>query len=305
MGADIMLNRSSLELGIDSRLGGGCTYLHYRRADGLPPIDLLRPSPVDDCAVVFESACFAMLPFSNRLIDSRLRMAGGTGLTLPPNSDRVGVPVHGVGWMNDWEITAKESDQVTLTYRHAANVYWPFAMECTQTVRLTADGVRFEADICNVGTRMMPAGLGFHPRFALAADAVVTLGAPSVWLQDLAGDPTSLVPVQENERFDFLAPRLATSVDLNHCFAGWSGVATLDFPSIQLSMCLSASPELRHLVVYRLPGQPWLCIEPVSHAIGALSLDALASEHHGARVLRPGQCFSGSMEISLHDHSLM
>lgn len=304
MGADIVLSRSSLELGIDSRLGGGCTYLRYRRANELPPIDLLRPLPVDS-AVAFESSCFAMLPFSNRLIEGRLRVVGGSDLTLPPNSDRVGVPVHGVGWMNDWEITAKQSDQVTLTYRHAANAYWPFAMECAQTIGVVDDRVRFEASICNRGNSNMPAGLGFHPRFALAPDTVVTFGAPSVWLQDSVGRPTRLVAATEDEYFDFSTPRLAQSVELNHCFAGWSGLAALDFPSDQLSVCVSASPELRHLVVYRLPGQPWLCIEPVSHATGALSLDALASALHGARVLRPGQFFSGSMEISLHDHSLV
>lgn len=303
MGADIVLSRRSLELGIDSRLGGVCTYLQYRRTDGLAPINLLRPLPVDRAAA-FESSCFAMLPFSNRLIDGRLCVAGGSDQTLPPNSDRVGVPIHGVGWMTDWEIAAQQSDHVRLTYRHAANTYWPFAMVCTQTIGVVDDRVRFEASICNLSNSNMPAGLGFHPRFALAPDTVVTLGAPTVWLQDSVGRPTRLVAATGDECFDFSIPRLARSVELNHCFAGWQGLAALDFPSDQISMCVSASPELRHLVVYRLPGQPWVCIEPVSHATGALSLDALASTLHGARVLRPGQFFSGSMEISLHDHSL-
>ncbi len=303
MGADIVLRHKSLEMGIDSRLGGACTYLNYSRAHGLPFLDVLRQLPADS-QVAFESACFAMLPFSNRLMDSRLRMAAGTDLKLPPNSERVAVPVHGVGWMNAWEVTAKESNQVTLAYRHAANAHWPFPMVCTQTIGVFDGCVRFEASVCNTGQSSMPAGLGFHPRFALTPDAVVTLGVQSVWLQDSLGCPTHSVDVTDHDSFDFSVPRSAQSVALNHCFAGWSGQATLDFPGHQLSVCLSASPELRHLVVYRLPGQAWLCIEPVSHAIGALSLDALASKLHGGRVLQPGECLSGSIEISLNDYSV-
>lgn len=205
--------------------------------------------------------------------------------------------------MTAWGIEAQTPDQVQLVYRHAANAHWPFAMECTQRIALTDDGVQWEAGICNVGTEAMPVGLGFHPRFALSPDALVTLAAPTVWLQDEHGQPVNPVPVQLDPRFDYGTPQPAHSLVLNHCFAHWSGVATLDRPVDQLSVRVSASPTLRHLMVYRLPGAPWLCVEPVSHATGALSLEAMDPTRDGVQVLLPGQRLSGAMDIRLRDYS--
>lgn len=92
----LTLRHGPLELGLDVRLGGCCTYLRYQRGDDSPPLDVLRPLP-PDCADPFEAACFVMLPFSNRLFGGRLRMPAGPDLTLPNNSGRVASPVHGVG----------------------------------------------------------------------------------------------------------------------------------------------------------------------------------------------------------------
>ena len=84
---------------------------------------------------------------------------------------------------------------------------------------------------------------------------------------------------------------------LNHCFRDWHGPVDIERPAVGISIQMRASDNLRHLVVYRTTGQPWLCIEPASHATGALSLERMNSGKNGLRLLQPGECFHGWMEL--------
>jgi aldose 1-epimerase len=83
----------------------------------------------------------------------------------------------------------------------------------------------------------------------------------------------------------------------DHCHAGWRGPVCLTHPRRQIALSVTASAELEHLMVYRRPGQPWLCLEPVSHATGALSLPALNTPASGARLLAPGERWSVWMNL--------
>ena len=125
------------------------TRLRYCRSEWAAPHDVLRALPEDSCDP-FEAACFAMLPFSNRLFDGQLHVPGREPLTLAPNCDRIDVPVHGVGWMSGWTIASISDHQVVLILRHASNRYWPFEMMCSQRITVTDEGVRFEVSVCNI-----------------------------------------------------------------------------------------------------------------------------------------------------------
>lgn len=303
MGADVSLRCGPIELGINPDLGGCCTRLIYQRNDRFAPADVLRPLPADSHDP-FEAACFAMLPYSNRLLDGQLWMHSGDKLEIAKNCSRVEFPIHGVGWMHAWDVALVDADKVHMTYHHAADRYWPFAMDCTQTMTLTPDGVQVEASVRNLARTPMPAGLGFHPRFHLSPDATVTLGAKTVWQQDDRGYPMTRVSVHDQARFDYCAPTAGETIAMNHCFADWCGMASISRPLDQFSVRLTASANLRHLVVYRLAGAGWLCMEPVSHATGALSLESLQSNGNGAHMVSPGECLVASMAIQLFDDSL-
>jgi galactose mutarotase-like enzyme len=62
---------------------------------------------------------------------------------------------------------------------------------------------------------------------------------------------------------------------------------------------MRASSELDHLQVYRPPGVPWLCVEPVSQATGAWSLPQVHQASAGLRWLPPGGEFQGWMALSV------
>ncbi len=298
MGADVTLRHGCFEVQVDSRLGGSCTRLRYCPGTGAQSYDVLSALPAGSCDP-FEAACFALLPYSNRLFGGQLLVPGSEPMTLAPNCNRIDVPVHGVGWMYGWTIASISDHQVDLTLHHEPNHYWPFEMMCTQRITVTDDGVRFEASVCNITDVAMPAGLGFHPRVNLVPNAKVALNAQAVWQQDEGGYPTINMPVNDVERFDYRTARSAQSVAMNHCFALWSGLAQLDLPDIPLTVHLSASPNLCYLMVYRKSEMPWLCIEPVSHATGAFSLATLNTPAHGTQWLAPGETLAGWMDLQI------
>ena len=143
----------------------------------------------------------------------------------------------------------------------------------------------------------MPAGLGFHPWFAIDEDSTVCFAAEAVWMKDGQGLPASALPAGSAPDFEFSSPRLATELVQDHCHAGWRGPVCLTHPRRQIALSVTASAELEYLMVYRRPGQPWLCLEPVSHATGALSLPALSTPASGARLLAPGERMSVWMNL--------
>jgi aldose 1-epimerase len=242
-----------------------------------------------------------LVPYSNRLYDGRLFTRQRGTLTLAPNREGVRHPVHGVGWSKRWELRASARSRVTLAYQHAADAHWPHAHACSLSVTLGPRSARFALALQNLSSEPMVAGLGLHPFLMLEADTMLHFSAKAVWDQDAAGWPRRLVPVAGHARFDFETPRRAQEVELNHCYAQWAGVAALHRPQQGLTVRVTADSALAHLVVYRPAAQPWICIEPVSHATGAFSLGALHGRAQGLRWLAPRRTLRASMEIRVID----
>lgn len=272
--------------------------MRWQDGPAASPIDLLAWNGPSTRENPFEVASFALVPYSNRLFDGLLLTPDGS-LTLPCNAAGIDTPVHGLGWRTPWHTTHAEAQTLSLRYDHAADAHWPFAHACEQSIALSEGAVRFSLRLTNLSDRPMPAGLGFHPWFALAEDSRLRFEAATVWMQDARGRPTLPVPPKPDERFGFSQWRSAQTVEQNHCHGGWSGQADLRLPGHGLELTLSASPELNHLMVYRKAGQPWLCLEPVSHANGAWSLEHMQSIEAGARMLAPGAALEAWMQIAV------
>lgn len=285
----------SLLMDLDS---GACKQLRWTERDNDNPVDLLawhQPQPIHK---PFEVGSFVLVPYSNRLFDSKLLSPSGT-FTLPANYPSSNVPVHGLGWRKKWQCVTREPQRVVLVYSHLSDDHWPFAHNCEQTVTLNQGQVEFHLKVKNNGEQPMPAGLGFHPWFALDHASQVRFGPTSVWLQDERGWPTVKTSSSGLENFDFTEWRSAQTVIQNHCHSDWSGRADLHLHEKKLSIQLTASSNLNHLIVYRKPGQDWLCLEPVSHATGAFSLPHVKMSQAGDHLLAPGDSMEAWMRISV------
>lgn len=269
MDGALTLRHGPLALTVRPGQGGACSGLTWS-PPGRGPLDLWRPLP--SAGEVFEAACFPLVPYSNRLFDGRLLTRAGERL-LPRNHARVEHPVHGLGWRHAWRVLDRGRSHASLAYRHEADAHWPFTHSATQTITLCDRSLRMALTLKNEGATPMPAGLGFHPRFAIDA-----------------GDRV---------RWDAHGDRPTEHIELNDCFSGWRGAARLDRRRAGLRLRLRTGALLRHLMVYRLPGQPWLCLEPVSHATGAFSRPSMHDAAHGALELAPGRSLGGWMELRI------
>ena len=264
----LTLAHGPLALGVDPEQGAACHGLTWT-PPAAPAVELWRPWP--EGSEVFEAASFALVPYSNRLFEGCLLSSAGPR-HLPRNHARVECAVHGLGWRRAWQVLGQSPTQLRLAYQHTADVHWPFDHRAEQALSLGPSGLRVDLRLHNTGAEPMPAGMGLHPRFAIDED-------------DRLHGPGG-------------APQRAGDIVCNAGQA-WGGWLSLERPACGLRLEMRADPLLAHLMVYRLPGQPWLCLEPVSHATGAFSRPELHDAAHGARELAPGQSMQAWVELQV------
>lgn len=241
--------------------------------------DLLRPA--SDAALASgtgrDTACYPLLPFSNRIANGRLAV-GDDVIQLRTNWPGVRHPMHGDGWAQVWDVVRQDRRSAELAYAHEAGAGisgWPFRYRARQTFVLYETGLTVELSIENLEDRDVPAGLGLHPFFVRDADAELACRLAGVWHTDAEVLPLQRVPVPPE--WDFSASRRVDGLGLDHCFDGWDGAAAITWPQRGLRLVLSATEAFRHLVIYVPDGQRHFCVEPVSHANGAVGQTRLAA----------------------------
>lgn len=291
--AAVSLRRGALELQVLPAQGACCAALIHH-APGRAALHLLRPLP-DGSQDLFESAAYVLVPYSNRLFGQRLLAGAGNVRQIARNRPGLADPVHGVGWMKAWSVTGHSPDRLTLASRHEADAHWPYTHACELQLAVDDSQACFRLTLRNLSETPMPVGLGFHPFLAIDDDSEVFFRTAGRWEQDAQGLPTRLAP----SPYSPTQGLRAAALELNHCHSGWSGTLRLTRPRHGISVEMRASKELDHLQVYRRPGVPWLCAEPVSHATGAWSLPQVHHASAGLRWLPPGAEFQGWMAISV------
>jgi len=294
----VCLRQGPLELQCLPGLGACCAALRHHSGNGAPATDILRPLPAGDCDP-FASGFFAMVPYANRLFGQVLQSDGQGPRQIALNRAGVPHPVHGVGWMQPWQVVRSSPAALQLAYERAPDAHWPFAHGAAMDIRLSAQALRIELALHNRSQEPMPAGMGFHPWLMAERDAELRFDAQHVWRQDATGLPLERIAPAQDAQLDCAHGRLVHGLDLNHCYASWCGTAELRRPSAGLRVQLRASADQGHLQVYRPPGQPWVCVEPQSHATGAFSLPACHLPVHGVRWLAPGATMRAWIEVTV------
>jgi aldose 1-epimerase len=253
---------------------------------GLPVLRCTPPEALDSVRL---SASYPLVPYSNRLAHCRFEWQGQTHHTQPnfPNSPH---SLHGVGWLRAWTVVQAQADQVQLRYSHAPDADWPFAFEAEQHIRLTPDALHMTLSMRNTGAQAQPAGLGWHPYFVRREGAQLDIDLASRWDKDASELPLAETPV------DGLHARVDT-LDLDHCFAGWPGVARLRDPQMSLSL----HSDLRWLVVFTPTGRDFYCVEPVSHRNDAIH--SPEPQAQGLVSLAPGDTLRSQMRLQIEDRT--
>jgi aldose 1-epimerase len=275
----VELRAGSLRLALRPDLGASIAGLWH---DGVP---VLRSTEPDALSGPRESACFALLPYSNRLGHRRF-VWQGVEYTTMPNFESSAHSLHGVGWLRRWSVTAQDAAGVTLAYRHEPDGDWPFPFEAEQRVELAAGSLRSTLWVRNTGTRDQPMGLGWHPYFPKRPASHLEMNVGTRWNSDAWQIPTEAV-AQRGLDDD------VSAMALDHCFGGWSGAAHIEDACFRLRLWST----LPYAVVFTPAGKPHFCVEPVSHVNDAIHFPDPAA--HGLVKLAHGQAMQAEMTLQI------
>lgn len=297
MTALISQSLGDLTLVLAPEKGGAIAALRWRGND------ILRPLPENGEQRANLSGCFPLVPYSNRIAQGRF-LFQGQQVTLKKNFGDHPHPLHGNGWLSAWKLTAQTSDSLTLTMNHMAQGAsfedWPWPFKATQVFVLTGGGLQITLTLCNLAAHPVPAGLGFHPYFANAADCEVQFSAQKVWLNNENSLPDNEVVAPECWNYKAFRRPLPASVD--NCFTQWSGSAVVRWPQSKVQARVS-SPDACNAVFF-IPGaeKNFVAIEPVTHINNAINLLPVDGQDQAMNLLEPGESMSVTMHIEVSDY---
>lgn len=275
----ITLQAGALRLAVRPDLGGSLAGLWHRDTP------VLRSTEPGLLAGPRQSACFPLLPYSNRIGNRQFSWQGKTYNTQR-NFDDSPHSLHGVGWLRAWQVLEQDATHLVLGYEHTPDGDWPFAFAAHQRISLTPDTLCLELRLCNTDTRTQPSGLGWHPYFPRRDGSHLTMKVENCWEPDAQLLPTHTVIC------DGIDAAVAT-LDLDHCFGGWRGAAHIRDERFALHL----SSSLPYAVVFTPPRQPHFCVEPVSHVNNAIQHADPAAQ--GLVALAPGQTLAASLTLEV------
>jgi aldose 1-epimerase len=268
-------------------LGGSIASFRLHRNGGR--VDLLRPltEAARHACNPEGVAMFPMLPYANRIANNHFEF-NGCSYKVRPNGRGQDLNLHGSGWTSAWTVAKSTMHSADLRLDHIA-ADDPFSYSAYQHFELGDHRLEICMGVTHRGAKAMPFGLGWHPWLPRHPDATLRFGATHFWLEGpdhLATDRISIPP-----ELDFSDARPLPTRWRNNCYSGWDGRAEVRFPSLGVGIRFEADPALCHLVLYCDPSQAFFCIEPQTHAIGALNrLDPTGSGATELIVLEPQEC---------------
>lgn len=291
----ITLRAGGAGLALAPEAGG--SIVRYWIDRGAATWDVLRPWPAPRSDQVFQSAAFALVPYSNRIRTGRFSFQG-RDVALPLNRPPERHSIHGLGWQTAWKARAVREHEAILECRHAGDP-WPWAFLATQHLTLGPASLSVALTLRNESDTPMPAGLGWHPYFPRTPRATLAADVRAMWLTDDEVMPTTLAPPRPEA--DLSGGVKVDVVGLDNCFVGWSRRAAIEWPEPGMRLIMTAEAPLDFLVVYTPPGRPFFCVEPVSHVTDAFNLATAGRTDTGTRALAPGESLRAVLTLTL-DH---
>ncbi len=273
------LHAGALRLALRPDLGGCIAGFWHRDTP------ILRSTEPDALSASRASACYPLLPYSNRLGYRKFRWKGHEH-TTQPNFDANPHSLHGVGWQRPWEIVSSSVLEVVLRLRHQGDADWPFGFEATQYFTLTPQSMHVEMVFTNSAEIAQPVGLGWHPYFVKRARSRLHIELAERWDSDATQLPVRKVA---QPGIDSDVSHLA----FDNCFEGWRGPARIRDEKLSLQL----SSSLSRLVVFTPQDRDYFCVEPVSHVSNAIHMADPSA--HGLRTVAPGESFEASMTLEV------
>jgi aldose 1-epimerase len=238
--------------------------------------------------------CWPLAPFANRAFGGIVQTPDGP-VQLPVNDPESGNAMHGFAAQSEWAVSEQGEAHAVLEHNRNAAAD-PFAYRARQHIRIEPLGAVLIA-ICieNRSERRMPFGLGLHPWFPCDDDTTLTAGAATVVEFGPGYRPLGAKPVDETT--DWRRARRVSGGQNVANFLDWDGSAELSYPSRGYTLRIEASDTLRHALLWSPGDEGFVCFEPQSHVIGAIS-DPAGARLSPMALLGKGESFGGWMRLS-------
>lgn len=236
-------------------------------------------------------ACYPLVPYSNRIGHARFSWLSQVH-SLRPNFPGEPHAIHGFGWQRAWDVKTQTDTTVAMTLCHAPDADWPYACRVCQTISLHDGDLLLELSIVNAHSTTMPAGLGWHPFFPLSDATRLQTDWTSMFEMDADHLPADHVEVAG--QLDFSTPQPLANVEVDHCFAGWSGRASIQQDDHVLHLRAAGTPAA---VLMRPGREAFFALEPVSHLNNALQFEP-ARQIAPMQDIAPGEGLSIAMRLS-------
>lgn len=297
---EIRLATSEVSCSFVPRLGGSLTSFRVATSRGWTPImrEALRPMKTSS-----DASSFLMAPYPNRVANGVFEFEGAEHRLANPEKHSI----HGCARNRPWSVIESDARSATLAFRTAdfPDIDFPFPFGIEMRYELVERGLRTVTTIVNESSSAMPAGFGYHPYFRTSLFAegevpMVTFAAETLYpasgpVPIPTGDPVG-IPAEMSYR---RAAPLRTGFD--HCFGGWDGRATIAWPGSKVTVTITATRELGHLVLYTPEGKDFFAIEPQTQMIDGFNALARGAGYTGVAVLRPGEKLTGTWTIEARE----
>lgn len=264
----LKLSAHDFDLEIAPLAGGGIARLDWA---GLA---LLRPALLDAASSrdPLGLSSFPMTPYVSRITDGVFTW-GDVTTQIAPNMAGGAHPLHGIGWRKPWKVLTKSREQIEIGLTHGGDDDWPWAFETRQTFMLHDGCFEHRLSVQSRDPRAFPASLGPHPYFH-AKDATIKFDAEALWETSGEAIPThrACPPVVGELR----AGARANTLNLDHCFDGWNGQATVQWPKHRVLLEAACALDgqfypCTRLQLYTPKGENFFCLEPVTARCVAFS----------------------------------
>ena len=231
---------------------------------------------------------FPMLPLANRVAGNRF-IFHGQEIILPRHHADEYFFLHGDGWLQRWDIIECGAEYCVLQLRrqHACG----FDYLAQLRYQLLRNQLIAELTLTHYGEVPALYGCGFHP-FSLSMNAArfssgqrLLAGRGESFTSQLAGN----LPDYAN----FSVAQFGEDRWLNVGYSGWGGRARVSNDVMNITI-LSQTPWL---MLFRMQGESFLCLEPQSHPVNAHNMDG----QPGLRVLG-AEKLNFSLKIIIEGH---
>lgn len=262
-------------------------------------VEIMRHTP-DQIKSSSDTSSFLMAPYPNRIRDGKFNFEGREYQLRFPEKHAI----HGDVRNRPWQIKNQDASSCTLRFSSSdfSDINFPFKFSAEQRFSLDSATLRIECSIKNEDKIKIPVGCGFHPYFqrnimgnSENVELQFTVLGEYPFKGDLPLPSGDAIAVPAEHDFSKLRK---LDQELDHCFAGWRGPATIFWPQSKLKLEMRASDNTKHLVIYSPPGKDFFALEPQTQMIDGVNF-LNSVPNNGVCELASGESFGMWVEFTI------